>query len=285
MNQRYLSYLIVFLLFSLNFTICYLAITQSWDYGKVTFNSLFMFIALFIILERIIPYKGGWHPTVAEWKRDGLYLVFVIFAGAIGQGLVRVMALHLATPLGTMPLWPEVVLALLIATFGGYWFHRLGHVVPLLWRIHGIHHVPVKVNLANNSVVHPFDVIGSTICTQLPLLILGFSEESMFITGMMTMMLGYFIHANIHLQLGWVNYMITTPESHRLHHSVDYEEAGHYGTDLALWDLVFRSFTWYDSRAPKAVGVKDSLTFPLSESVLENAIHPFRRVYHRTLDK
>jgi sterol desaturase/sphingolipid hydroxylase (fatty acid hydroxylase superfamily) len=285
MRQRILSYLIVLAVFSINFSLCYWAIKNSIDYGSVTFGTILLFIVLFALLELLMPYKKDWHPTWAEWKRDGLYFVFVVLAGAIGQGMVYSLAFHLATPLGRMPLWSEIAAGLLIATLGGYAFHRLGHSTPFFWRIHGIHHVPNKVNLANNSVVHSFDVIGSTICSQLPLLILGFSEESMFLIGMFTGVQGYFIHANLNLRLGWLNYLIASPESHRLHHSVVYEEAGHYGTDLVLWDFVFRSFTWQDQKAPKIVGVEDSLAFPLSESVLENAIHPFRPAYRRTLTK
>jgi sterol desaturase/sphingolipid hydroxylase (fatty acid hydroxylase superfamily) len=272
-------------MFSINFTLCYWAIKNSIDYGAVTFGTVLLFIALFALLERLMPYKKDWHPTCAEWKRDGLYFVLVVLAGVIGQGLIYAIAFYLATPLGAMPLGSEIALALLIATLGGYSYHRLGHSMPFFWRIHGIHHVPNKVNLANNSVVHSFEVIASAICTQLPLLSLGFSEESMFIVGMFTAMQGYFIHANINVRLGWLNYLIASPESHRLHHSIIYEEAGHYGSDIVLWDAIFGSFTWQDKKVPKKVGVEDSLAFPLSESVLENIIHPFRPAYRRTLAK
>jgi len=285
MRQRLFSYLIVLLMFAINFSLCYWAIKNTIDYGSVTFGSILLFIVIFILLERLMPYKKEWHPTVTEWKRDGLYFVFVVIAGAIGQGIVYESAFYLATPLNAMPLWTEIAVALLIATLGGYSFHRLGHSTAFFWRIHGIHHVPNKVNLANNSVVHSFDVIGSTIFSQLPLLLLGFSEESLFIVGMFTGIHGYFIHANINLRLGWLNYVIASPESHRLHHSIVYAEAGHYGSDIVLWDAVFRSFTWEDRKAPKIVGVEDSFKFPLTESVLENAVHPFRPSYHRTLTR
>jgi len=285
MHQRLLSYLVVLLMFSINFILCNWAIKNSLDYGAVTFSTILLFIAIFILLERLMPYKKDWHPTIPEWKRDGLYFILVILAGAIGQGLVYEIAFYFAKPLGAMPLWSEIFLALLIATFGGYCFHRLGHSVPFFWRIHGIHHVPNKVNLANNSVVHSFDVIGSTFCSQLPLLLIGFSEEAMFIAGMFTAIQGYFIHANINVSLGWLSYIIACPESHRLHHSVVYEEAGHYGADIVLWDLIFKSFTWQDKKAPKVVGVEDSLSFPPTESVLDNAIHPFRPSYRRKIIK
>ncbi len=285
MRQRILSYLLLLSMFSINFSLCYWAIKNAIDYGAMTFSMVFLSITLFALLERLIPYKNDWHPTLAEWRRDGLYFLLTMFAGIIGQSIIYAITFHFATSLGAMPLWSEVTLALSIASLGGYSFHRLGHTVPFFWRIHGIHHVPNKVNLANNTVVHTFDVIGSTICTQLPLLLLQFSEESMFIVGMITVMQGYFIHANLNVRFGWLNYFIATPESHRLHHSIVQQEAGHYASEIVIWDIIFRSFTWQDQKTPKAVGVEDNLAFPLSESILENIIHPFRPAYRRTLTK
>lgn len=285
MARNIISISVVLGIFLLNFSISFYAISQGYNYGLVTFFSVLLYVVIFITLERIIPYKQEWHPTLFEWGRDGIYLLLVFLAGAIGQSLIYAIAFRLATPIGTIPFWSEIIAALLYSTFGGYWFHRLGHEVPLLWKIHGIHHVPVKVNLANNSVVHSFDVIGSAIFSQLPLLILGFSEESMFISGMITMMLGYFIHANIDIRVGWLNYIINTPQSHRLHHSIDIKEAGHFGTDLAIWDLVFKSFTWHVNRVPVAVGMEDDLAFPRSESIFSNLIHPFRMKYRRPITK
>lgn len=280
---RYIrGYVLLISMFAINFTLCYQAIIQGWDFGAVTFGIVILCIVSFITLERFIPYRKEWHPTFKEWIRDGTYFVLAALAGAIGQVLVYSIAFSLATPIGKVPLWSEIVLALLIGTLGGYCFHRLGHAVPFLWKIHGIHHMPVKVNLANNSVVHSFDVIGGAIFSQLPLLVLGFSEESMFISGAVTAMLGYFIHANIDIKLGWLNYVFATPQLHRLHHSVIYEEAGHYSTDLAFWDLVFNSFTWRKGKEVKDVGVKDSLAFPRSESIFLTLIHPFRVNYRRT---
>ena len=70
MRQRILSYLIVFVMFSINIALCYWAIKNAIDYGAVTFASLLLFIAIFILLERLFPYKTDWYPTREEWRRD-----------------------------------------------------------------------------------------------------------------------------------------------------------------------------------------------------------------------
>ena len=47
--------------------------------------------------------------------------------------------------------------------------HRLGHANPWLWRLHGVHHVPEKVNVANNGVNHVFDIVLAQSAVQLAL--------------------------------------------------------------------------------------------------------------------
>jgi sterol desaturase/sphingolipid hydroxylase (fatty acid hydroxylase superfamily) len=111
----------------------------------------------------------------------------------------------------------------------------------------------------------------------LPSIFLGFSETSIFAATIFTISQGYFVHANVDIRIGWFNYILASPEQHRLHHSTDLKEAGHYGADLALWDLIFRSFTWYPHRQPAEVGIQDPSSFPEVGAILANLLHPWRR--------
>lgn len=65
--------------------------------------------------------------------------------------------------------------------------------------------------------------------------------------------------------------------AHRLHHSTEPAEAGHYGSDLSIWDRVFGSFTWHSGREPAAVGLSDPEAFPGTRAVLAGLPHPWRR--------
>jgi sterol desaturase/sphingolipid hydroxylase (fatty acid hydroxylase superfamily) len=88
---------------------------------------------------------------------------------------------------------------------------------------------------------------------------------------------GYGVHANIDVRLGWLGYVLAIPEQHRLHHSVNPRESGHYGADLPIWDRLFGSFSWSPHKAPERVGLQDPETFPSVRSILANQLHPFRR--------
>jgi sterol desaturase/sphingolipid hydroxylase (fatty acid hydroxylase superfamily) len=145
-----------------------------------------------------------------------------------------------------------------------------------------VHHAPGKVNVSNNNVNQFLDVILHLLATQLPLLLLGLSQPAVFVATMWKAAQGYSVHANIDAQLGLLNYILVTPEQHRLHHSTDPSEAGHYAADLPIWDLLFGTFRWAPGRAPDQVGLVDPRSFPSVRSVLANQLHPFRRLDSRS---
>ncbi|MCX4966577.1 C4-dicarboxylate ABC transporter [Streptomyces sp. NBC_00654] len=73
-----------------------------------------------------------------------------------------------------------------------------------------------------------------------------------------------------------LNHILASPEQHRPHHSTDFAEAGHYGSDLSCWDHLFGSFTWRPGREPAAVGLGDPTSFPGTGEILASLLHPWR---------
>ncbi|MEV8631699.1 sterol desaturase family protein [Streptosporangium sp. NPDC051023] len=254
-----------------------MTLRRHLDPGQV--GSLFMIgvIAYLAVLERVIPYERGWHPVRGEWGWYGLYFLLTVITGALAQLPVMALVGALSLPTPRIALWAEIPSALLLGSLAGYVVHRLGHTRPLLWRLHGVHHVPEKVNVANNGVNHVFDVLLAQGAVQFSLAMLGFSQESVFAVGLFVIAQGYFVHANVDVRIGPLNYVLASPEQHRLHHSTDLSEAGHYGSDLSIWDLMFGSFTWHPGRAPVAVGLRDPSSFPGTGAVVATFVHPWRR--------
>ena len=269
------SYAIYFLMVAGLGTVCTLAIQKHWKYGFTTFMTLLSFQAFQIILERIIPFEKKWHPTGKEWLRDITYFGLTCVAGAYSQGLVVSIATRIASTSDHLPLALEIPLALMLSSLASYLFHLVGHVNLFLWQVHGIHHTPTKVNVANNGVTHGIDIIVRTLLTQVPLYLLHFSAESMFIAQAFTAMQGYFIHANVNMKMGPLNYLIATPESHRLHHSLDVAEAQNYGTATTLWDVLFGTFTWREDRVPEGLGIREPHEFPAAIAIHKGIVHPF----------
>lgn len=254
-----------------------LSVRHNWDAGYVTFIFQLLVLAYLVVLEQLIPYERSWQPTRPEWRLYAVYYVFTATGGALGQSLVLYGVSEVAPSHSALPLWAEIPSAMLLGSLASYAVHRLGHTSRLLWRVHGVHHVPEKVNVGNNSVNHVLDILISQGVVQLTLSVLGFSERAVFGVGLFVVAQGYFVHANITVRLGLLNHVFASPEQHRLHHSTDLAEAGHYGSDLSVWDRAFGSFTWTPGREPAAVGLVDPSSFPATGSVLATLAHPVHR--------
>lgn len=229
------------------------------------------------ILEWIIPHDRAWHPEAWELRRDGLYYAMTMLSGGLARGGIVAVGALVAPLHPHLPLALEIPVAILVLSFCSYVYHRLSHRVPWLWQMHGIHHAPRKVNVSNNNVHQFLDAALQLLVTHLPLFLLGLSQPAVFAAIVFRIAQGYAAHANIDVELGGLNYVLGGPEQHRLHHSPDPREAGHYAVDLPLWDLLFGSFTWTPARAPGRVGVRDFRAFPTVRSILVNQLHPFRR--------
>ncbi|MGO1068923.1 sterol desaturase family protein [Lysobacter sp. CA199] len=254
-----------------------LGLRLQWNPGGTSFMFLIGTMLYFGILERFIPYDVDWHPTRQEWGQYGIYFLLTVLGGALAAGFVAAAATAVAPSQSSLPMWAEIPLALLLSSLVGYGMHRLSHHNRWLWRVHGIHHTPNKVNVGNNGVNHVFDVALDQFAVQFSLALAGFSEASVFAIGIFVLAQGYIAHANIDVHLGWLNYIVVGPEQHRLHHSTDPSEAGHFGAELSLWDHVFGSYTWRPGRQPRSVGLIDPGSFPQTRSILSSVLHPLRR--------
>jgi hypothetical protein len=86
-----------------------------------------------------------------------------------------------------------------------------------------------------------------------------------------------FIHSNIDVRLGKLQYFINGPEMHRWHHSDDEgkEYQNNYGTKLAIWDWMFGTafLPNPNERKPIQYGLRDTPDYPLSPIEYEK-IHP-----------
>lgn len=257
------------------------ALSLGWDPARVSPLFLMGVLLYLTALERLIPHRRAWHPSGAEWRWYGVYFLLTMVGSAVAQLLVATAVGMLSPADPALPLAAEIPAALLGGSLVSYLAHRLGHTNRWLWRLHGVHHVPQKVNVANNGVNHVLDIVLAQGAVQLTLALVGFSREAVLAAGLFTAAQGYFIHANIDVRIGRLNHVLASPEQHRLHHSTDLREAGHYGSDLSCWDHLFGSFTWRPGREPAAVGLSDPATFPATGDILASLLHPLRRAKRR----
>lgn len=174
--------------------------------------------------------------------------------------------------------WPflaKLVVAVLAAGFGEYWLHRLSHTWPPMWRFHSLHHSAKRIYWLNGFRSHPLNAVWHQAAGFFVLLITG--VDRMTLNGFLSLaaVVSVFQHANARLSLGWLNYIFSTNELHRWHHSAQINEANsNYGAVLSVWDIVFGTFRYDPHGRPSQLGLGGEEIYPL-DSYWKQLWRPF----------
>ena len=141
----------------------------------------------------------------------------------VGAQSVLPSALYAAT--AALPLPLKLVLAFVIAEIGFYWGHRLSHRSAWLWRFHRVHHAPEHLYFLINTHAHPVDMIITRLFGMTPLYVFGLAGATAAGSGVPALVIivgtvwGFFIHSNLRVRLGWLEWLIATPAFHHWHHT------------------------------------------------------------------
>jgi sterol desaturase/sphingolipid hydroxylase (fatty acid hydroxylase superfamily) len=243
--------------------------------------------ALIASAERLLPYRPEWNRAQGDQRTDvghlllnGLVTSRVASAVAYAIGLAG--SIWLAERVG-LRLWPshwpmaaQLLLALVVAEFGHYWFHRISHERALVWRVHAPHHSAPRLYWLNATRFHPLDLFGLIVCQIVPLVLLGADAPALLAYGLFSGAYGQLQHGNIDVRSGPLRYLFSTPEVHRWHHSTDTREGNNnYGAVLSGWDLLFGTFFYpRDRRFSGPVGIGDMPNYPTG--LLAQLVAPFR---------
>jgi sterol desaturase/sphingolipid hydroxylase (fatty acid hydroxylase superfamily) len=230
--------------------------------------------AVIALLERAMPYRDGWLHSRGDLRTDSAWFVTngvlnrmlepPVLAGATWAGAW----LSRRAGVGVWPNeWPwlgQLALALLIAEFFEYWFHRLMHENAFLWRFHATHHSAPRLYWLNAVRFHAVDYVAVGIVKLIPLAVLGAGIEVFALVNLFAAVHGAYQHGNVPVRLGPLNWLFSMTELHRWHHSPCVAEANHnYGGNLIFWDLVFGTrYLPADREPPEYIGIEEMPNFP-----------------------
>lgn len=196
-----------------------------------------------------------------------------LYAGQEGWGLFNLI--HL-------PLWFEGTITLIVLDAGIYLQHVATHKIPLLWRLHRVHHADLEVDVTTGLRFHPFEILLSLIYKSVLVALLG--ADPLIVLLFETLLNGatLFTHGNIALPIALdraLRLVICTPDMHRRHHSIVIEETdSNYGNVLSLWDRLFGTYFWAPALGHE--GIVLGLAYERDATrlgLLDLLIMPFRR--------
>lgn len=145
--------------------------------------------------------------------------------------------------------WPHshsvanFAIGFLFLDFIRYWFHRLFHTVPWLWRLHSLHHADSDLDVSTSFRHHPVEFVVGSGLFWIVFVMTGFPSDIAAAYLLCTSILSCLQHGNIGLPPSLdlvLQSIIVTPDMHRLHHSVVPDEANsNFGFLFSFWDRVF----------------------------------------------
>jgi sterol desaturase/sphingolipid hydroxylase (fatty acid hydroxylase superfamily) len=160
-----------------------------------------------------------------------------VFAAENGWGLFNYYDL---------PFWLAAVLSVVAMDFVIYLQHVMVHAVPLLWRLHRMHHADLDYDVTTGARFHPIEIILSMLIKFATIVVLGPPVVAVVIFEIMLNATAMFNHGNVRLPLGVdrvLRLLLVTPDMHRVHHSVEDDEANcNFGFSLPWWDRLFGTY-------------------------------------------
>jgi sterol desaturase/sphingolipid hydroxylase (fatty acid hydroxylase superfamily) len=220
--------------------------------GLIRFSVTFGLLAVFVVLERVMPARAG-ALDLKRWGRQaglaiiGAVITRLALAGGLasaamwasgqGIGLLNVVAL---------PAWLAFGLALLAMDFAVWAQHLVLHRVPFLWRLHRVHHGDTIMDVTTALRFHPVEIVASLAFKACVVVALGAPASAAFAFEVILGVGALFSHTNIALP-NWLErplrLVLVTPALHLIHHSPNpVETNSNYGFGLNLWDRLFGTF-------------------------------------------
>jgi len=145
-----------------------------------------------------------------------------------------------------VPFWLAVALSVVAMDFIIYLQHVLVHAVPVLWRLHRVHHADLDYDVTTGARFHPIEILLSMLIKFATIAVLGPPVVAVVLFEVVLNAMAMFNHGNVRLPLGLdrvLRALLVTPDMHRVHHSVEDDEANsNFGFNLSLWDRLFGTY-------------------------------------------
>ena len=220
---------------------------------------------IFIFIEKLFALRKDQPVFRPEWQTD--FHHFIVNHMVIGFMLLATnLLVHklfgwaasdgIRGWFGALPFWAGLPLIILVADLVQYWAHRAYHEVPLLWRLHAVHHSAKHMDWMAGSRQHMLETLITRTLVLAPIFTLGFSKEVIDAYIIVVGFQAVFNHANVSVRLGPLRHLIVTPNFHHWHHSQDQEALDkNYAAHFAFLDHLFGTAARSDKVWPEHYGV------------------------------
>ncbi len=229
---------------------------NDWIQGHELMIRLGFFFGVFAVMalwEAAAPARPLSVPKAKRWLNNlglvalnSLVLRLLFPAAAVGVAALAEQQGWGALRYWGVPLGLAVVVAVVAMDFIIYLQHVMVHAVPLLWRLHRVHHADLDYDVTTGARFHPLEIILSMLIKFAAIVLLGAPVVAVVIFEVVLNAAALFNHGNVRLPASLdrlLRSFLVTPDMHRIHHSVEDDEANsNFGFNLSWWDRLFGTY-------------------------------------------
>jgi sterol desaturase/sphingolipid hydroxylase (fatty acid hydroxylase superfamily) len=204
-------------------------------------------LTVMLLWERCRPRRPLSRPRRERWFTNlGLTLLNTVLVRVTVGGVAYTAAVFAADQgIGLLhwrplPGWTATVVTLLGLDFAIYLQHVLFHAVPLLWRLHRVHHADLDFDATTGLRFHPLEILLSLGFKAAVVVVLGAVPWAVVAFEVLLNAASVFNHGNVVLPERldrWLRWIVVTPDMHRVHHSTHVVETNsNFGFSVSWWD-------------------------------------------------
>jgi sterol desaturase/sphingolipid hydroxylase (fatty acid hydroxylase superfamily) len=192
-------------------------------------NNLGLVVLDTLVVRLLFPFAGVGMAFLAQRNGWGLFNLF------------------------PLPAWITIPVAALLLDLIIYGQHVVFHAVPVLWRLHRMHHADLEFDVTTGLRFHPGEIILSMLIKLVVVAALGAPPIAVLVFEVLLNATSMFNHGNVRIPSKldrWLRLVLVTPDMHRVHHSIDRRETdSNFGFNVPWWDRLFGTY-----RAQPALG-------------------------------
>jgi sterol desaturase/sphingolipid hydroxylase (fatty acid hydroxylase superfamily) len=187
-----------------------------------------------------------WPANLGILAVDIVMVRLLVPTAAVGAALIATeQGWGLFNVLG-LPLWTAGLLGFVLLDLVIYAQHVVFHHVPVLWRLHRVHHADLDLDLTTGVRFHPIEILISMGIKIAVVMAFGIPAVSVLIFEVVLNATSMFNHSNVALPRRLepiVRWLVVTPQMHQVHHSVVRAETdSNFGFNLPWWDRLFGTY-------------------------------------------
>ena len=246
-----------------------------------------LFILLLVVWEHFKPLRRRTQPRLYRWGVNVSLSLLVVIVGSLllkpaAMGTTELIQRNSWGLLGLLPiaLPLKMIAGFLLIEMTFYWWHRINHEIPLLWRFHNIHHIDPDVDVTTSFRFHWVEILYSVVFRLVQVGTLGITPEIYIAYESVFMLATMWHHSNIVLPISLerlLNRLIVTPRMHGIHHSnYRVETDANYSVIFMVWDRLFGTLRLNIPQQLVTVGVPGYAS-PADNRIQRLLIYPFTR--------